>query len=337
MMNKRLRGPGAGGALAAGVPCLAGVRFRSEVPLDAGVMRFWAGAMLFWAAAAALLSCTDGGRGGGGGGGLRVAAAGNFSTAMKQILGDYLTDAAVPAEAVFASTGKLYAQIVSGAPYDVFFSADTEHVRLLAEAGIGRKDSIFIYGTGRLVLWDGRSTGENSGTGDDRSTGDSRDRDNGRDGLGGSHANAPLAALQAGDFDYLAIANPLLAPYGRAAEEALRGLGYWSSIQDKLVLGESVDQAFQFVHSGSAQLGFAAMSQFIHPAARQGDRQNDRRGGPRSALQITTNTKHWVVPQELYAPIRQAAVILNDTTAARDFMDFVRSQRGRQIIAENGY
>lgn len=253
---------------------------------------------------------------------LTIAVAGNFSTTMDAILTEYRKSTTTPVRTAAASTGKLYAQIISGAPYDIFFSADTEHVQLLLEREIGLRDSMFIYGVGKLVLWYGarginERVGESAegGAGNLHTRGPPPPSPKGP-GSGDSPPGA-LSALQSGDFNYLAVPNPRLAPYGRAAEETLRGLGYWDALGDKLVFGESVDQAFQFVQSGGARLGFAAMSQLIH------------RGGPAS--------RHWIVPQELYSPIRQAAIILKDGDAARNFMDFVRSEPVRRLIAENGY
>ena len=251
---------------------------------------------------------------------LTIAVAGNFSTTMDAILTEYRKSTTAPVRSAAASTGKLYAQIISGAPYDIFFSADTEHVQLLLEREIGLRNSVFIYGVGKLVLWYG-ARGINERIGESAEGGAGRTRSPpppSPKGTGsGDSPPGALSALQSGDFNYLAVPNPRLAPYGRAAEETLRGLGYWDALGDKLVFGESVDQAFQFVQSGGARLGFAAMSQLIH------------RGGPAS--------RHWIVPQELYSPIRQAAIILKDGDAARNFMDFVRSEPVRRLIAENGY
>lgn len=253
---------------------------------------------------------------------LTIAVAGNFSTTMDAILTEYRKSTTAPVRSAAASTGKLYAQIISGAPYDIFFSADTEHVQLLLEREIGLRDSVFIYGVGKLVLWYGaRGINERIGESAEGGAGNLHTRgppppSPKGPGSGDSPPGA-LSALQSGDFNYLAVPNPRLAPYGRAAEETLRGLGYWDALGDKLVFGESVDQAFQFVQSGGARLGFAAMSQLIH------------RGGPAP--------RHWIVPQELYSPIRQAAIILKDGDAARNFMDFVRSEPVRRLIAENGY
>lgn len=253
---------------------------------------------------------------------LTIAVAGNFSTTMDAILTEYRKSTTAPVRSAAASTGKLYAQIISGAPYDIFFSADTEHVQLLLEREIGLRDSVFIYGVGKLVLWYGaRGIGERIGESAEGGAGNLHTRSppppSPKGPGSGDSPPGALSALQSGYFNYLAVPNPRLAPYGRAAEETLRGLGYWDALGDKLVFGESVDQAFQFVQSGGARLGFAAMSQLIH------------RGGPAS--------RHWIVPQELYSPIRQAAIILKEGDAARNFMDFVRSEPVRRLIAENGY
>ena len=116
----------------------------------------------------------------------------------------------------------------------------------------------------------------------------------------------------------LAIANPRLAPYGRAAQQVLEGLGLWLSLQPRLVRGENIGQAFQFVASGNAELGFVALSQLI-----QSDRH--KRGSM------------WRIPEDLYAPIEQQAVLLTQDPAAQAFMDFVQGEPARAIIRAHGY
>ena len=127
-----------------------------------------------------------------------------------------------------------------------------------------------------------------------------------------------LILLQ-GDFRHLAITNPRLAPYGQAAKEVLQNLGILDRMREKLVQGENISQTFQFVRSGNAELGLVALSQADGPAV------------------SSPEGSHWVVPQNLYTPIRQQAVLLRDRKPARDFLDFVRSRAGREIIRRFGY
>jgi molybdate transport system substrate-binding protein len=115
------------------------------------------------------------------------------------------------------------------------------------------------------------------------------------------------------------MANPNLAPYGLAAREVLEALGLWRELQDRAVRGENIGQAFQFVASGNAELGFIALSQITKPG-------NRMRAG-----------SYWQIPQELYTPIEQQAVLLTDKVAAREFKEFIRSEEARAIIQQTGY
>jgi molybdate transport system substrate-binding protein len=190
-----------------------------------------------------------------------------------------------------ASSGKLYAQIDSGAPFDVFLSADAERPARLESEGLATAGSRFTYALGRLVLW-------------------SADLE--RVDPGGK-------VLEGEDWRHLAIANPELAPYGAAAAETLRGLGLWERVASRLVRGEDVGQAFQFVVSGNAELGFVALSQLA----------DGQHGGSR-----------WLVPESLHAPIEQQAVLLAraaENATARAFLAFLRSAQAHARISQAGY
>jgi molybdate transport system substrate-binding protein len=214
-----------------------------------------------------------------------VAAAANFAAAAEEIATAFNAETGHEAVLAFGSTGGLYAQIVQGAPFEVFLAADAERpARALAE-GLGVPGSVFTYALGRLALY---ST--------------SRDVSDGP------------AALR-GDFQHLAIADPELAPYGRAATEALAALGLTETVADRLVVGTSVTQALQFVVSGNAELGFVAAGQVD--------------GG-----------SHWLVPAQLHAPIRQDAVLLAagaENPAALAFMAFLRVEAAADILHRAGY
>jgi molybdate transport system substrate-binding protein len=179
---------------------------------------------------------------------------------------------------------------VGGAPYDAFLAADTLRPALLEGRGLGAGDGRFTYATGRLVLWSPRP----------------------------AVVDPEGEVLRSGRFRHLSLANPKLAPYGRAARQVLEAFGVWDKLSRRIVRGENVGQAFQFVASGNAQLGFVASSQLA------------RAGGD-------IEGSWWVVPDSLYSPIQQQAILLNDTEAARAFLSLVRSNVGRNIIREFGY
>ena len=167
---------------------------------------------------------------------VRVAVAANFLTALNEIVPNFERDTGHAAVVSSGSSGKFYAQIKHGAPFDVFFSADVRRPRLLEEEGFAVPGSRFTYAVGRLTLWGPGSTMiEGNGT----------------------------SMLLSDDVEHVAIANPRTAPYGAAAKEVLQALGLWERIQEQLVRGENVGQTFHFVYSKNAQLGFVALSQVL--------------------------------------------------------------------------
>lgn len=223
-----------------------------------------------------------------------VAVASNFSGPMKAVVAAFAASFDHDVTLSFGSSGKFYAQISNGAPFDVFLSADQARVDALETKDLTVTDSRFTYATGRLALW----------TSQVRQPAIGRDR------------------LARGDFKRVALANPRLAPYGRAAAEVLATLGVDHS---KRVMGENVAQAFAFVHSGNADIGFVALSQVI-------ENPNSKTAPPGSIL--------WRVDSALHKPIHQDAVLLKkaaDNHAARDLMAFLRSALARDIIATFGY
>jgi len=169
---------------------------------------------------------------------VRVAVATNFLATLKEIITNFQADTGHTVVVSSGSSGKLYAQIKNGAPFDVLFSADVTRPQLLEEEGLAVKGSRFVYAVGRLTLWSPDSSV--------------------------LHADAQRV-LSARDFEHLAIANPKTAPYGRAAEQTLSKLGLWESLKDRIVQGENIGQTFQFVFSKNAQLGFVALSQVLDP------------------------------------------------------------------------
>ena len=221
---------------------------------------------------------------------IRIAVASNFASTMAEIAGHFERQTGHRITLVSGSTGKHYAQIRNGAPFQLFFAADSERPQRLEAEGLAVPGSRFTYAIGRLVLWSPRA----------------------------DYVDPEGAVLDRGDFRHLALANPKLAPYGRAAREVLQKRGRWESMQDRLVRGENVGQAFQFVRSGNAELGFVAWAQLVMNGT-------------------TPDGSWWIVPEALHAPIEQQAVRLGDDAAARDFVAFVRTAGTQAIIRAHGY
>ena len=221
---------------------------------------------------------------------IRVAVASNFVQAMTAIAEKFEKNTGHKVVLVFGSTGKHYAQIKNGAPFDAFFAADVRRPELLEKEGNIIAGSRFTYAIGKLVLWSPKV----------------------------GYVDQQAGVLQTDGFRYLAIANPKLAPYGKAAEEVLISKGLWDQFKGRLVRGENIGQTFQFVHSGNAELGFVAFSQIKYPGRR-------------------VDGSFWKVPQELYTLIEQQAVLLNDTVAANNFLQFMRSEAILTVLQDYGY
>jgi len=189
----------------------------------------------------------------------------------------------------YGSSGTFYAQIRNGAPFDLFLSANVQYPRTLATAGLARAGSVFVYAVGRLAVW-----------------------------VPASSPLDPATALRDPSVGHVAIANPAHAPYGRAAEAALRQMGLYDSVARKLVLGENISQTLQFVQSGAADVGLVALSLAIAPTVRgQG--------------------RYWEVPLDAYPKMEQAGVILKDSEAARDFRAWLLAPAGRRLLKQYGF
>ncbi|MDR4496047.1 MAG: molybdate ABC transporter substrate-binding protein [Nitrospirales bacterium] len=168
----------------------------------------------------------------------RVAVAANFLSTLNEIVMNFEKDTGHTVVVSAGSSGKLYAQVKNGAPFDVFFSADVKRPKLMEEEGLAVKGSRFTYAVGRLTLW---------------SSDPDMIKEDGK------------AVLENGKFEHLAIANPVTAPYGAAAKKTLESLNLWDRVKDRIVQGENIGQTFQFVFSKNAQLGFVALSQILDP------------------------------------------------------------------------
>lgn len=221
---------------------------------------------------------------------VHIAVASNFTHTMKELIAEFEQKSPHTIKASYGSSGKIYAQIKHGAPFDIFFSADQSKPALLFDQNLTHGKP-FTYAFGALALWSNNKQ------------------------LNGQNLKQ---ILQSGEFNKLSIANPKLAPYGIAAMTVLDHLNLLDATKSKWVKGENIAQAYQFVASANADLGFIALSQVIH--------------------QTSISPKdYWVVPDHLYSPIRQDAVLLKDKAAAKDFIEFLSLPKSQHIIQSYGY
>ena len=226
---------------------------------------------------------------------LRVAAAADLQFALKDIAQQYEHQTGRKVEVTFGSSGNFFAQLQNGAPFDVFFSADVEYAARLEQSNLIEPKSLLKYAVGKIVIWMPAGS---------------------RIDLAGRKWDALLDPT----VQKIAIANPEHAPYGRAAVDALKHAGLYEKVQPKLVYGENISQAAQFVQSGNAQAGIIALSLAVSPAMKSGQR--------------------WGIPVDQYASIEQAAVILKsarDKDAARAFLAFVSGDAGQRTLGNFGF
>jgi len=226
---------------------------------------------------------------------LTVAAAADLQGVLKNVAARFEKQTGNKVEPSFGSSGTFFSQIQNGAPYDVFFSADMDYPKKLEAEELVEPDSLYQYATGKIVLWATSSSGIDVSKG--------------------------LAVVVDPAVTKLAIANPAHAPYGRAAETALRKAGLWEKVSSKLVLGENISQAAQFVQSGNADAGILALSLVLAPAMKDTGR-------------------YFEVPQDLYPPLAQAAVILKNSThkqSARRFMEFIKTPEIKSLLRQYGF
>ncbi|MFI4935398.1 MAG: molybdate ABC transporter substrate-binding protein [Caulobacterales bacterium] len=220
----------------------------------------------------------------------QVAVAANFTAPAKEIAAAFTAKTGNHATLSFGSSGQFYTQITHGAPYEVFLSADPDRPKRAEQDGVGVPGTRFSYAIGRLVLWSATP-----GLVDDQ----------GR-------------VLSAGAFNKIAIADPTAAPYGVAAIQTMTKLGVYQKLSPRIVKGTSITQAYDFVRTGAAELGFVALSQVI----------NDPSGS------------RWLVPQADHAVIDQQAILLftgDKNPAARAFLEFLKGPEARAIIKRYGY
>lgn len=224
---------------------------------------------------------------------VQVAVASNFTAPMKVLAARFEKDTGHKVLASYGATGKFYAQIQNGAPFDILLAADDDTPAKLDKENATVPRSRFTYAIGKLVLWSAR------------------------EGV----VDAKGEVLKTGTFDHIAIANPKLAPYGLAAQETLQKLNLLAALQPKFVTGDNIGQAYQFVASAAAPLGFVAMSQVYE--------DNKLKSG-----------SSWVVPSTMYSPIRQDAVVLTkgaNKPAVTAFIGFLKSDQAKAVIRSYGY
>lgn len=220
----------------------------------------------------------------------QVAVAANFTQPAKEIATAFEKATGHTASLSFGASGQFYAQIAHGAPFEVFLSADADRPAAAETEGFAVPRTRFTYAVGRLVLFS-KTAGLVDGKG---------------------------AVLKRGAFRHIAIADPTSAPYGAAAVQAMQRLGVYDALKSKVVQGTSITQAYQFVSTGAAEVGFVALSQVV-----------GEHGGSR-----------WVVPANLHVPIEQQAVLLKtgeSNPAAKAFLGFLKSPQAVAIIKRYGY
>jgi molybdate transport system substrate-binding protein len=226
---------------------------------------------------------------------LTVAAASDLQGVFPAIAARFQQDTGRMVRVAFGSSGNFFSQIQNGAPFDVYFSADIEYPRQLDAAGLAEPGTLYRYAVGRIVVWARKD--------------------------GAVDVRAGLPALASPQVRRIAIANPDHAPYGRAAVAALRAAGLYDRVQDKLVLGENISQAAQFVDAGSADAGIIALSVALAPGLRE-------RG------------IYAEIPASLHPPIEQAAVILKasrNKMVAQQLLAFIRRPDLVRLLETSGF
>jgi len=227
---------------------------------------------------------------------LLVAAAADLSSALQEIARTYENKTGVKIELSFGSSGALTQQIQNGAPFDLFFSADMDYPRQLIDGGRADGASLYQYAVGKLVLWvpaDSALDVEHQG----------------------------MNVLLDSSVKKIALANLQQAPYGRAAVAALKHYGLYNQVAGRLVLGENVAQAAQFVESGNAQAGFVALAHARAPG-------------------MQAKGKYWEVPADAYPPLEQGVVLLSHSQhkkEAAEFVEYIKTKEVAEVLGKYGF
>ena len=226
---------------------------------------------------------------------LTIAAAADLNFAFKELVTEYEKTSGNHVKLTLGSSGNFFSQIQNGAPFDLYFSADIGYPKKLEEAGLTVPGSLYPYAIGRIVLWSGN----------------------------GSHLDLSkgLEILREPTIKKIAIANPKHAPYGRAAVAAMEYFKVYDQVKDKLILGENISQAAQFIESGACDAGIIAMSLALAPAMKAAG-------------------QYWEIPAIAHSPLEQGAVILKQSKnpeAARQFLEFIKAPQGQEIMKRYGF
>lgn len=224
---------------------------------------------------------------------VQIAVAANFAAPMKDIAAVFEKETGHKTLLTAGATGKFYAQIINGAPFDVLLSADDETPAKLEKEGKAVAGTRFTYAIGRLALWSPRPDFVDEGGN----------------------------VLKSDKFQYLAVANTKIAPYGLAAVQVMQKMGVLARLEPKIVQGENIAQTYQFVSTGNAQLGFVALSQV---------QENGK----------LKSGSAWIVPENLHEPLKQDAVLLSagkNNPAAEAFLVFLRSDAAKALMSKYGY
>ena len=226
---------------------------------------------------------------------LTIAAASDLNFAFREVVAEYEHTTGNHVRLAFGSSGNFYAQIQQGAPFDLYFSADIGYPKKLIDEGLAVPNSLYQYATGRIVLWVPKESS--------------------------LAVTKGMDALLDPAIKTIAIANPKHAPYGRAAVAAMEHAGVYDGVRNRLVLGENISQAAQFVESGAADIGIIALSLALAPA-------------------MSTKGTYWEIPAEAHPPLEQGAAIVKASKradSAKQFLEFVKSPQGLAIMKRYGF
>jgi len=227
---------------------------------------------------------------------INVAAAADLSSALEDVAANYQKRTGVSVKLSFGASGALMQQIQNGAPFDIFFSADMDYPKQLITGGQAEGATLYRYAVGRLVLWVPKDSP-----------------------LDVEHKG--MDVLLDPSVKKIAIANPQHAPYGRAAAAALKHYGLYERVSDRLVLGENISQAAQFVESGNAQAGFVALAHAVAPS-------------------MQGKGKYWMVPAEAYPPRDQGVVLISHSAHQSDaaaFLEYVKTAEVAAVLRHYGF
>ncbi len=226
---------------------------------------------------------------------LTIAAASDLNFAFKELAADYEKQTGIHVKLSLGSSGNFFSQIQNGAPFDLYFSADIGYPKKLEEAGLTVPGSLYRYAIGRIVVWTGHESRIDVAKG--------------------------LDALRDPTIKKIAIANPKHAPYGRAAVAAMEHFKVYDLVKDRLVFGENISQAAQFIESGACDIGIIALSLALAPT-------------------MKARGTYWEIPAGAHPPLEQGAVILKSSThqeSAKRFLEYIKGSQGQEIMKRYGF